>query len=381
MPRRGTARLQYKAGVTSSAPSPPAFSPLSLSPALWLDATTGITLNGSYVSGWADQSGNGRNVTAATNKQPLYSAAAVNGLAGLTFDGVDDRMTGAAPLLAGDTDFTMYAVVKKLAASGTGGTAYFSIGTDKSYGLSIGSTSSNATKPGYLNGGVAWQVEAPDLANNSVVWQELRRTGGGTNNYLRSGGATLSSSTAPVAAPYGNFSIGSHSGSGTSFQNMIVCELVFFTSVLSAGNRTLMQTYLATRWGDLMGDVIVVQYVPGAKRQAYASAMAATDKKEATLDNMSIEFESVPDGPSDLWNTVKGYDGTWFGASQGYPLDFAQKLLTEAAGTEAWFVAVTPDGEVVMENLTENGLEIPKPVTFLAVAEAVGLTPKAKKQP
>ena len=61
---------------------------------LWLEADTGITLNGSNVSAWADQSGSGADAaqTVAAN-QPLLMANSINGLPAVSFDGVDDFMT------------------------------------------------------------------------------------------------------------------------------------------------------------------------------------------------------------------------------------------------------------------------------------------------
>lgn len=51
------------------------FSPLDLSPALWLRADLGVTLNAGNVSAWADQSGNGRHFTQGTaGAQPAWSA-------------------------------------------------------------------------------------------------------------------------------------------------------------------------------------------------------------------------------------------------------------------------------------------------------------------
>lgn len=56
--------------------SPPTFSGTLK---LWLRADLGITLNGSKVSAWADQSGNGNNVTQGTAAdQPPYTAADSN---------------------------------------------------------------------------------------------------------------------------------------------------------------------------------------------------------------------------------------------------------------------------------------------------------------
>lgn len=62
-------------GVGLSRGSSRRFSPLELSPALWLRSDLGVTLNGSTVSAWADQSGNGRHFTQGTGAaQPNYDA-------------------------------------------------------------------------------------------------------------------------------------------------------------------------------------------------------------------------------------------------------------------------------------------------------------------
>lgn len=68
------------------------FDPLSLSPALWLDASDAatITSSGGKVSQWNDKSGNGRNVTQATSAaQPSTGTATQNGRNVLVFDGSD----------------------------------------------------------------------------------------------------------------------------------------------------------------------------------------------------------------------------------------------------------------------------------------------------
>lgn len=67
------------------------FSPLSLSPALWLDASDSSTITASgsplKVSQWNDKSGNGRNVTQATaTNQPITGAVTQNGLNSVKFE-------------------------------------------------------------------------------------------------------------------------------------------------------------------------------------------------------------------------------------------------------------------------------------------------------
>ena len=72
------------------------FSPLSLSPVLWLDAsnTSSITESSGSVSQWNDLSGNGRHATQgnATN-QPTTGTVTRNGLNVISFDGTSDFLT------------------------------------------------------------------------------------------------------------------------------------------------------------------------------------------------------------------------------------------------------------------------------------------------
>ncbi len=71
------------------------FTPLSLSPALWLDAsdTATITESSGAVSQWDDKSGNGRHMKQATAaNQPTTGSTTANGLNTISFDGSADRM-------------------------------------------------------------------------------------------------------------------------------------------------------------------------------------------------------------------------------------------------------------------------------------------------
>lgn len=74
---------------TPTTPPPPAPAP---TPGmwLWLRADAGVTETLGVVSAWADQSGNGRDVTAAPGSQPGYIASAINGLPAIEFDLFDD---------------------------------------------------------------------------------------------------------------------------------------------------------------------------------------------------------------------------------------------------------------------------------------------------
>lgn len=79
------------------------FTPMALSPTLWLRADMGITLNGAVVAAWADQSGNARDyVQANPALQPNFVASDsdLNSQSAVRFNVVSSflRCTAAMPL-------------------------------------------------------------------------------------------------------------------------------------------------------------------------------------------------------------------------------------------------------------------------------------------
>lgn len=87
------------------------FSPASIAGlTLWLEADSGIVLNGSNVSQWTDKSGNGANASQATaGSQPVYTASGgPNGLAYLS--GVGRFLTGSSQLWSSPANFAICVV-------------------------------------------------------------------------------------------------------------------------------------------------------------------------------------------------------------------------------------------------------------------------------
>lgn len=87
------------------------FSPLNLTNLkLWVKSDVGITLNGSNVSAWADQSGNGNNLTQAVAvSQPAYVANQINGYGSVQFDGINDSLkSNSFTLNQPETIFIIY---------------------------------------------------------------------------------------------------------------------------------------------------------------------------------------------------------------------------------------------------------------------------------
>ena len=98
------------------------FSPLQLSPALWLDASDALTLYDATTGGslvladgvvarWEDKSGNARHATQATlANRPLRKVSIQNGKDAIRFDGFNDWMLNSG--FVGTSNITIFAVVK-----------------------------------------------------------------------------------------------------------------------------------------------------------------------------------------------------------------------------------------------------------------------------
>jgi hypothetical protein len=102
------------------------FSPLSLSPALWLDAsdagtlwnaTTGGSLvaPGGHIARWEDKSGNARHATQGTSgQQPTRQTAVRNGRDVVRFDGTNDFLATVA--FGGNQTWTRFVVFRSSAS-------------------------------------------------------------------------------------------------------------------------------------------------------------------------------------------------------------------------------------------------------------------------
>jgi len=153
------------------------FSPLMLSPALWLDGADTATITASLgsVSQWDDKSGNGRNVSQGTAAaQPTTAAATLNGLNVLSCDG-GDLLSGSSALLVNSSNgtFSMLAVAKlgslantpiilsQDSGSGTRMPQYLrftTLGAAQSIAFVGGTPVVEATASGSVSTGTAYQV-------------------------------------------------------------------------------------------------------------------------------------------------------------------------------------------------------------------------------
>jgi len=227
-------------GVVSSVVSVSPFDVLSLSPALWLDAsdTSTITESGGAVSQWDDLSGNGYDVVQATAaKQPRSGTRTINGLNVLDFDGADQLLVDSGVTLTQPN--TLIAVMK----FDTVGIFDYPLdganGTDRHI---LGALSPATNWAMYTNTGLIGSV-----AISTTTQQLLVGVFNTTSSVLRVDGVQAASGNAG-STDYRPISVGS-GASGSSAFDGIIAEIIVIDGLLTADQITATESYLAQKWG------------------------------------------------------------------------------------------------------------------------------------
>lgn len=265
---------RYGIGSRSSAPRhiAAAFSPISLSPSLWLKSDAGLfqdtgkttpaASDDDPVRTWADQSGNGRDVASVNDaRRGLLKLNVQNSLPSIRLDGTDDYYVagGAASVwnfLHDGTGGTVVAVVNQtadadcvLAATGAW------TGTDRGF-LMYRAASSDRPELYIANGsamilnglsasGSPWIHNTPmalaatyeDAATAGALWKN--------GTVLSSAADTGTPSVSDAAAV---LTIGSRAGTASTYFTGDLFEILVFDYVLSAPQMAQVFSYLNGRW-------------------------------------------------------------------------------------------------------------------------------------
>lgn len=245
-------------GITASAVVP--FSPLDLTPQLWLDADDASTITSSSgnVSQWDDKSGNGYHVTQATGTaQPKTGTVTRNGRNVLDFDGTDDRLFRETDTALGRnvTGTTVYWVASFDAANGQvisysigtlEGTTRVLTGFDSSTQMTFAGRTLDANSIGGANSTTlalgTWYATATviDYANTDVNLY-VDRILNGTNLSFQT--ATTTSNTDSLRLCIAT------SVSATALVNGQIAEILVYHSAHNATDRGKVFDYLDAKWG------------------------------------------------------------------------------------------------------------------------------------
>lgn len=238
-----------------------AFSPLDLSPILWLDASDASTFtysSGSSVSQWSSKVGSYAFTQATATKQPSRSAT-VNGLSAVSFDGTDDSMASSTTVdMSGGQKFSIWCVISfttgatqivlehstnfnnnagaflfrgttlsemllnKMGADGLGGFTYASFLT----------TGTVTTTPKSVIG----THDGTLSTNETTLW--INGTSAGTRSLNNNTNSDNANQTMYLGAR----------DNSASFMSGTLCEIGITTTALTAQNISDLHTYLAAKW-------------------------------------------------------------------------------------------------------------------------------------
>ena len=238
------------------------FSPLSITGLqFWVDAADASTLytdsglttlavaDGDVVGGWKDKSGNNRHaIQTDGTKKPLLKTSVQNGRNAVRTDGVNDLLDLAYDS-NGLSGFTLICVVKK---QGSPGTTYYGAITNypNTVGLYVyGDTSLRLA--GRPQTGGANDYSSGAVADPTLAHVFTGTYGNSINTYVD---GVLGTPAGPVS-PAGALAcgtawmIGPLTAAPSVFTATNYCEILMYSSELSATNRQLAESYLKAKWG------------------------------------------------------------------------------------------------------------------------------------
>jgi hypothetical protein len=234
---------------------------------LWLKAEAGVTLNGSTVSNWADQSGNGNNaIQSNTERQPLFVAGGLNGRPILRFDGLNDKLgfTGSRQMSqisyflvfkndSGAQGANPNNVLTFGAAGGGLGEQYFMLvrglaNIPDRIGIGVGTSNGIQANATNIAAYGAWRYIS--VITNQTIWSTTLRWNRNDASMVPVGSDV--SISVPLGDPTGSGGgIGGADGVplGTIVAKCDVAELIVYDTVFTQPERDSIEGYLCSKYG------------------------------------------------------------------------------------------------------------------------------------
>ncbi len=245
---------------------------------LWLKADEGVILNGSTVSQWVDQSGNGNNaLQSTTNRQPLFVNNALNDKPVLHFDGINDRLglTGSTTM-SQISIFLVFKIDSGLVGNeGTDPLPYYPIvlgnfdHIGKGYGLSMRNffTANSPNLIGPFVGEESYvNAQAPNIAaydqwkvlsveTNQTMWNTTVRSNG-VDAVITPGGTTNTPLSVPLGTPeVSGLGEADNVPAGHLIFKGDISEVIVYDTVLSESERLAVEQYLHNKYNITITDV------------------------------------------------------------------------------------------------------------------------------
>lgn len=243
-----------------------AFDPLSLSPALWLDASDASTLydaptggslvtTGNAVARWEDKSGNAQHALQGTpGSCPTRQNSVQNGLGSIRFDGTNDGLRVVDSGFVDLNVFSIFAVVKTNARSSSKSVlnkGNYTSAAGTNYELVITTASSGSWSAGIAQTTTFRSVATANTTNTTLLGM-LRSTDAGARLYVNE---SLTGTTTAISGALNNVSadlgVGCRGFGAIGAVDSLggdIFEILIFQSALSDANRQAVEAYLNAKW-------------------------------------------------------------------------------------------------------------------------------------
>lgn len=219
-----------------------AFSPTDIANlALWVRSDLGVTKDGSdLVSNWADQSGNGRDLTEATNK-PLWVNSLINGSPAIRFDGTNDKLI--TPDFSLSQPYHFFMVLRVLSAPAN--ERIFQTDNDANTTASA-ALILNSSGPALSQASIAVS-SGNNISIDTTNFHYVGSLFNNTNSSLQMDGGTPVDSTTINPTNFDGVTLGAHGGASL-FVNIEVAEFMVYSATISGTDLTDLNSYFSTRY-------------------------------------------------------------------------------------------------------------------------------------
>ena len=232
---------------------------------LWLDASDSstMTMNGTTVSEWRSKAGTIALTQSTASAQPTLTSSYYAGRSALTFDGGDVLYSASASLAVAPS--TSFLVVDEASAVNFGGifVGTPSSGDDFGSGASRfittvhdGTGNSFVRRAADPNGAAATGLvaDSPSVGGTAFGKKLFSAVSSSSTAYMRSNGVAGTTDTAHTASgsSVGTLVGGRYVGGAVSASfrfNGKICEILHYSSELSATQVSAVEKWLAKRWG------------------------------------------------------------------------------------------------------------------------------------
>lgn len=229
------------------------FSPSNISGlSLWLKADAGVTLSGSNVTAWADQSGNGNNAVGA-DTLPTLQSNAINGYPAIRFNNIDDPSRFTVSNNFNLKNSSVFVVVKQLNLNNAFARILGFLGSNDDYDSDDGLAFvfSNTVPQLQVESNSNSAVVANLAANNVFASVAYKIDNSGNISVFYNGGSEGTAQNADMTSQNSGGAI--YIGQGS--QNLTaaglygdIAEVILYNSNLTTPERQQVEAYLNTKY-------------------------------------------------------------------------------------------------------------------------------------